>query len=154
MQFKTLITLIALMILALGCRKEKDPDQVRIKSITVTTFPSTNSGSSWDDFGGDPDIYIDVMVGGNLFATFQSVHFSDATNTIQYEFIPGSPILIDNLSSDVGIQLYDYDDLSADDLMTGMTFDLEDQRYTAPLVKTYTTSNFTVELQLEWLTSN
>lgn len=143
--------LMLLFILG-GCTKEEVVKEVKINSITVTNFPTTYQGENWDflqTLGADADIFIAINVGG-AEVWKSTTYYEDCSNSFEYEFVPPSPVRVQNMSSEVTIELFDWDTL-LEEYMTGLSFSFEGISNTRPSVETYSTDDFTIRLSLDWI---
>lgn len=103
------------------CSTQKTPTQILISKIVVTGFPATTSnGAGWDLTDG-PDIFPRFFI-SNTLAWSSTLHYSNCTNSYQYEFVPAQNIVITNTLAQCNVSLYDWDGVSADDPMTGRSF--------------------------------
>ena len=94
--------------------------KIKITKIVVTGFPATDTnGGGWDLTDG-ADIYPYLFVGTTVIYD-SPVLQPNANPSIDYEFIPASPIEI-NPTTTYTLSLYDYDDTSTDDFMGGVVF--------------------------------
>lgn len=103
------------------CGTQVVPRSIQITKITVTKFPATEAnGGGWDLTSG-PDIFVYLTYNGNVLYN-PSTFTQNASSSIQYEYIPDSPLLLENPQFQYSISLYDYDDFDADDFMGGINF--------------------------------
>lgn len=103
-----------------NCSQQVTPTKVIISKITVTEFPATDNGAGWDVTSG-PDIYVDVDQDPNTIWS-SPIYYQNANPSSVYDFDPQPFIEITNVTSQVSIRLYDYDDFDADDFMGGIIF--------------------------------
>ena len=65
---KNLISLLALALLFLSCKKE--PVNLikgfQLTQIEVTSLPTTNYGSPWDSDGSNPEVYFKLYEGATI----------------------------------------------------------------------------------------
>ncbi len=90
-----------------------------ITNITVTRFPSTDNGTSWDLTSG-PDISPLVSYGSTTLWN-SPIYRTDATPGT-YSFTPNPYIDITSPTGRYTVSLYDYDTTDPDDFMGGIIF--------------------------------
>lgn len=110
-----------------NCGMQITPSSVKITKIRVTKFPdSPPNGGWWDTFpNSDADIYITLVNSSGATIYTSPTYYTNATGlgTIGYDFIPATPISIANVTSPLGINLYDYEiTIGSATLMTFLVF--------------------------------
>lgn len=104
------------------CSQQATPSKVRITKVEVTKFPATDNGADWDDFlegPAEPDIYPMLVEGTSIIWNCPS-YIPNASQSI-YSFTPDVPIDL-NPTTQYTIHLYDYDTVTDDDFIEGVTF--------------------------------
>ncbi|GAB4261720.1 MAG: hypothetical protein Kow0027_29260 [Saprospiraceae bacterium] len=96
------------------------PSKIRVTNIRVTKFPATDNGAGWDLTSG-PDIYVTMSYNGSLIYDSPSF-YQNADPSQVYDFMPNSNLNLTNPTDTYEIDLYDFDDLDADDFMGGIQF--------------------------------
>jgi len=98
------------------------PTKLNLTKLALTAYPVTESdGGGWDVSDG-PDLMFKVT-DDNGTNYFESGIIYDATSSsLPYAFSNGLPLEITDLSHKYLIQIYDYDDLNANDWMGGFYF--------------------------------
>ena len=146
----------SLLLIASTCLFSCLPDPVvlavKINRITVTQFPTTLNGGNWDLFqtvGADADLLITVSIGAE--EVWDSPNYDNCSGQYSYEFTPVVPIRVENLLSDVTVQLFDYDNLAPNEYMTGMSFTFEGYDILRPPSRTLFYDDFEIVLDLDWV---
>ncbi len=104
------------------CSQYVTPSSMRINSIIVTSFPATDgSGGGWDLTSG-ADLYPVVAIGSTTLSSFSSNYITNANPSLDHQYTPPSPIVLSSPTSQYTINLYDHDDIDADDWMGGVYF--------------------------------
>lgn len=141
-----------------NCGTQITPIQVKITKIRVTKFPDAKPNGSWWDVlpNSDADIYLTVQ--NNTLSTIWSspTYFQDATGlgTVNYDFVPSTPITISNVTSGHIMNIYDYDTVGSDELIDFIAFNPYSTNGGFPATKTFTNStgtfSFTLTLSYVW----
>jgi hypothetical protein len=146
---KKILFISALLILATtSCKKE--PTSANIKSVTVTDFPNNDGANQWDA-GSDADLYIKIAI-NQVVVWDAPTYYTDVLNTSSLSFTPSSAVAVTDLTQDVQIDFYDYEDGITDQWMGGVIFQLEDYKNDAPSSKDLTSGTFSITLSLDWIT--
>ncbi|MBN4077631.1 hypothetical protein JYT25_00615 [bacterium AH-315-C20] len=146
---KRISILIAILsVTAISCKKNKTPDQVTLKSVTVTDFPQMNGAVTWDA-ADDADLYIKIAE-SNVVIWDAPSYFVNASNTTDYAFTPATPITITTLTNEVQIDFYDWEDGISDEWMGGVEFFFDKYKEDKESALTLTSGTFTIDLVLEW----
>jgi hypothetical protein len=102
------------------CSQQDTPATIRINKIDITRFPATDNGAGWDLTSG-PDIYIQVIKDMGALTNFSAYYENaDPSNVYSFEFTPS--VDLNEPNDQYIIELYDYDNLDADDFMGGISF--------------------------------
>lgn len=137
-----------LVLLTVSCKKE--PTAADIKSVTVTDFPNMDDNNQWDA-NSDADLFIKIAVDGEVQWS-SPTYYTDATNSNSYSFTPTSAVAVMDLTKDIQIDFYDYEDGTNDDWMGGVIFQLEKYKDDAPTTKDLTSGTFSITIELNWIT--
>lgn len=108
-----------------NCGTQITPSSIKITKIRVTKFPDDDNGDWWDTFpDSDADIYIKLVNSSDVAIYTSPTHFTNATGlgTTYYDFTPVTPVSISNVTSLLGVKLYDYEDVGSDTFMDGVPF--------------------------------
>lgn len=127
--FKTLFSLLIIAVLLTSCGK--DPEYF-ITNITVTSFPEMQGSIPWDDNGGEePDLFPRISAGGVEFwelQNYQTSHLEDATLAM----LPWSWLIPSQKiegETQYTFELWDYDYVTSNELMSSARFTPEDHTY-------------------------
>lgn len=104
------------------CQDYKIPAAIRVSRIQINNFPQTDGGQPWDaaDLSG-PELYIWITRDQGSFTIFKQVnYFKNAVNTNTYTINFSTPLIL-SASQIYEIYLMDQDQLSQDDVMTGVS---------------------------------
>ncbi len=111
----------------------KDPEYF-ITNIKVNSFPEMQGSIPWDDTGGEePDLFPKITAGGVDFwelQNYQTSHLEDASNAD----LPWSwliPSLKIEGETEYTFELWDYDYVTANELMSSARFTPEDHEYSS-----------------------
>ena len=89
---------------------EYPASKLKLSSITINTMPMTNNGATWDldptGFTSDPDVFYVLKQGGGDLVSSNS---QDNISTFPISFTENLPYIINNLSQEYTIYLYDSD---------------------------------------------
>lgn len=121
---------------------------VTITKIIVTNYPQTSGGSGWDLDGG-PDPFLTINQGTSCSTTATTGTVSNATGA-SLTYTNGFPLTLNNPNSPYSICMYDYDQTSADDYMTGLYFTPADEKSGYPSSFTLSTSEFSMTVFVTW----
>ena len=117
--------LAGLLVLSACDTGDPTPDEVRrvfITEIAIDDAPLMQpNGDDWDGAtGGGPDIYIELINGGALVASFEGDEFSGVDNNdFPLVWLPVPEIEFTRFNVDLGVDLFDEDPTTADDFMGG-----------------------------------
>lgn len=121
------ITAVLIVLFSISsCESDDDPtsqppSKILINKIRVIRFPATDSnGGGWDTFSG-AELFPKVLRGSTVLWDSPS-YIENASATASNDFTPSPSIEISSLSTQHTIEVYDYDDLDADDWMGGINF--------------------------------
>jgi hypothetical protein len=146
----------------IDCSEQREPNEIIITKVTVEVFPVYDDGSYWD-VDIDDDIIADVY-----FKIFECV--DDGCSTISefydqptyFENPETLPLVFDDLNIVFQnyrinrffyIQLFDYDNLTADDEMTSAAegfFNIYTENNSFPETLKIVGSDFIVEMELSY----
>jgi hypothetical protein len=123
---KRTIVLLLFAIPIFSCKKDNPdpepqiPDRIEVLNITITNYPQTNdNGQGWDVFN-PADIYPVLSFGNTILADLRSQYIQDAlTGTFTWQL---NGVDLNNPKGTYTISLYDFDDISEDDFMGGISF--------------------------------
>ncbi len=120
-----------------ACDVQKTPSKIIIDSIAVKI-----EYSSYDDGLGDnnPDIYIKLYDGNGLLI-YESGYINDMLSGFWYIYIPPYSIETANVAGEWFIELYDYDQLSANDYYGGIRGTIYDSNNGFPSVISWSAAN-------------
>ena len=126
------------------------PSAMVINSITMTSYPMTQtSGAGWDLTDG-PDPFITINSGTSANQNdFSSGVASNVTGSSIY-YSNGFPVTISNLNINWTIGVWDYDATSANDFMTGLYFIPISQTSGFPSTINLNTGTMAVQLNVTW----
>ena len=144
------------------CSEQREPNEIIITNVTVQKFPIDDDGITWD-FGVDDDILADVYFkifecGVDGCSSFELFYDSQ----IFFENSQTLPLVFDNenivfqnyrINRFFYIQLFDYDNLTADDEMTSAAeglFKIYNENNSFPETLRIVGSDFTVDLNLSY----
>lgn len=102
------------------CENEQTPNSIKIKSIKVTEWPFyTSDGEEWDYWSCCPEMYVEVV--NSADETKVSVnHKDDANQGKSYTYYSDLPYTVTDVQKEYSLELWDYDESSADDFMGGV----------------------------------
>lgn len=129
-------------------KQEPVANRAEINGVTLLEFPNQNFGSSWDSFGGAPDVYIELYVGSVLKMTGSVV--DNAVSPTSISWTPNETIRVDNLNETIDIYVYDSDAIT-DEYMTGISFNLDSYKTNEPSIQQLEVSDCKIQLSLDWL---
>lgn len=147
---KSLTTFLALTFLMSSCSEDA---KYYVTSVTINSIPATQGSLPWDDTGGsEPDVFPAIgSAAGQVWElqNYQTSHIEDATgNDLPFTFI------IPNLELDAetrySMELWDYDYITANELMASINFTPEDLDIgSSPTEITLTSGDASVILTME-----
>lgn len=129
--------------------------KVKITKVTVTAMPFTDpsSGAGWDNSNG-PDVFFNIVNSTNVILNGPSSKFSDVLiSNLPLIWTYSNPYIINDLSSSIFIDLWDYDSLDPDDYINYVGFTMASYTSGAspyPSSVTNTQNGITVKLDLIW----
>lgn len=138
------------------CQIQQTPQYMRINSITLYNYPTTNSSGSGYDLSSGPDIYMCVDLGTTSLgenSTRQTYYFADcAPGTYYWNSSSGLPIDINNVTSNWVVGAWDVDDFDADDFIGGIYFRPSDFYFTGfPSTINLQTTTMQITLSVSWI---
>ena len=136
-----LLLLFCLSTINFSCTKEAV--SATIESVTLTKFPTQNNGVNWDLLDG-ADPYIEIYSEGVLLYT-SSAH-SNAEISQNQAFLDINLILND-LSKPLEIRVLDKDQITEDQQMGNVSFDLSDSEKTIISIEN---TDIAVEIEVSW----
>lgn len=147
----TVIILIAVILLT-SCKMGRVLNSVEIKEIQLQNVqPASPSNVPWDPFGsGLGDIQVKIKNATTGQNVYSSEVYDDASPKNTYRFQRNTPILISDLNAAYRIDVYDYDDLSADEWMGGFDLQFLDYKKDTQVVLKNSTNAMDITLQLSW----
>lgn len=106
-----------------NCNTQITPSRILITNIQINSFPPTASnGSGWDLTDG-ADIFPEFLNSSQqVIKSFSSNRISNASPYASYYFTPTPSIEITNVTGQYILALYDWDGVSANDFMRGISF--------------------------------
>lgn len=128
------------------CQTQMTPTALHIKKIIVNQFPDGN----FDSFSS-PDIYVAISEGEVIDNNeFTTDYYEDVIEGNSYEF---EGTTLTNVSSFYTVSIYDYDELDADDSMSGIIFKPIDNVLNFPptIVLNNTSIQTSITLEVEWM---
>lgn len=136
------------------------PKSVKIKSVTIVEFPETDeNGANWDSSlsGSFPDVYFQIT-DEDAAILFTSSNRKDNLRRIDLPFTFTSPSFyyeFKDLNKGVGIRLYDFESIIADQYMGGvkttMTFNQRIASGNLPNEISLSFGAYSFKLGLEWV---
>lgn len=127
------------------------PTQLKLSSITINAMPMTNNGATWDwDITGltsDPDVFYVLKQGGGDIVSSSS---QDNISTFPISFTENLPYIINNLSQEYTIYLYD-SDVGGEELMGSCSFIPNDFITDAGSGINITNDGIDMTLAIEWI---
>lgn len=143
--------LAAISAVLISCSNPSEPPKkVYVNSVTVNTFPSTNSGNNWDPDASGPDIFPMILLGTTEVWNASASHYSNCTNTASYTFTAGLPVELD-LNSQYSIQIWDYDPLDPNDYVGGYYFSTSTSDPSNTIKSGDASSTLQIEMELSWI---
>ena len=146
-----------------SCKKEVIlPKKVNIKSVTVQSFPESNSsGNSWDASlqGSYPDVYFEIKdINSKIIYTHPSSLRKENLRKADLPFTWSAAsnfASFSNLDQGISISLYDFESLTADEFMGGVktntTFKSLVDKGDLPKEMVLSFGEFSFKLGLEWV---
>jgi len=136
-----------------SCTKKEDPKpdatNVTVTGIKIVTMPLTDGGSDWDlDGGADP---IFTIINSNATLYSHNLYYPDVTSSsfpLVYTIADGYKLPYINQA--YGINLYDYDETSANDYIGQVVFNPSSYKSERPASKTFTDGNVQVTINFSW----
>lgn len=99
-----------------NCEIQVTPSLIRVAAISLTDFPPTDNGAGWDLTSG-PDVYVIVKADGQTVLNTSNDWRQNATFIETWQ----TAFSINFAYSNITIELWDFDDLDADDFMGSVT---------------------------------
>lgn len=104
------------------CENEKQPSSIEITKIKVRDWPFyTNNGEEWDYWSCCPEMYVELVNNAEV-TKLSANHVDDANKGKTYTYTSDLPYQVVDVSSEYTLELWDYDESSADDYMGGVYF--------------------------------
>lgn len=104
------------------CSTRLIPISVKITNITVKKFPNLDNGNLWDALS-DADITFTIESPSDIEIYEEPTYYNDASGlNVSYPFTLDPALTIYNVTENHTLYLFDYDDLSLDDIMAGLVF--------------------------------
>lgn len=152
------IYLLSTLLLLAACSKDEDEDatSVSISSVNVITMPMVApDGTDWDNFlegGAGADLYFTIETPGYVLYKWNTGKLAGniITADLPIRFDLEAPYLLASLNRAYTIRLYDYDNLSGDDLVAEAVFYPDQEKQARPSVKTISGAGCRIELRLNW----
>lgn len=147
---RTISSFLALAVLLSSCTKDV---KYYVTAVTINSIPPTQGSLPWDDTGG-PEADVFPAIGSSAgqvweLQNYQTSHIEDATaNDLPFTFI------IPNLELDAetrySAELWDYDFVTANELMASINFTPEDLDVgSSPTEITLTSGDASITLTIE-----
>lgn len=126
---RSILGTILIATMLTSCSKDAE---YFITGITVTSFPETQGSIPWDDNGGEePDLFPKITAGGVDFwelQNYQTSHLEDATAAdLPWSWLIPSLKIVGE--TQYTFELWDYDYVTANELMSSARFTPEDHEY-------------------------
>lgn len=138
-----------------SCQKEDnetpDPTEVSISAVKIITMPLTDKGSEWD-IGSDADVFYTIENANTVLYSFNVTGRKENLNQFMLPavFQMTVPYRLPSMNQAYYITLYDYDDLSSNDLIARISFNPEEFKSDRPLTKIISGSDAIVEISFVW----
>jgi hypothetical protein len=137
------------------CSDQKTPSVIRLTAITVTKFPGSNNGASWDPVSNTfPDIFPVITDNNNDIILLNLINdwIENADPSNSYTFnLPANGFEFPNVNANYNILLYDYDGTSDLDFMGGINGSIYNNNGGFPNSLNFSTNDFSFELQLNYV---
>ncbi|MES2545645.1 MAG: hypothetical protein V4548_12220 [Bacteroidota bacterium] len=138
-----------------NCQTQITPARIKITKIRVTNFPNfTPSGNYWDVFSSslyqNPDIFPYLSSDSGTTGIFAGITKEDvySLGNDTFDFYPATPIVITQMNTQYGLDLYDEDTSSNYEFMGGWLFYIYNSSEGFPAVKNIGSGNDNVQFQL------
>jgi hypothetical protein len=122
---------------------------VQLKQITVEQIPDElPNGQHWDPLGGRPDIY--VLVQQDKKGLYRSELFENVSGKNTYHFQSNLPMFLTLTEQPMRVDLFDADELSADEWMGGFDLDAKKIKGKDSYVWLSESNGVRIALELDW----
>ena len=141
------------LIVAIGfasCGNQKIVSSIQTNAIKVMHIPEGSpNGESWDPFGsGLPDVQLKISNESGIL--YSSETYDDASSKNIYMFKGKNPFMFTDLNTEYRIDVYDIDDLSADEWLGGFKFTPADFKDQKEILLTSSTTPIEITLLVDW----
>ncbi len=151
-------------MLSTACKKDKNidcnsfdclddpPIGLVISKIVVVNYPEFVDGRNLWDSNTDADVYIDIAVDNTILLS--TGYIEDAFPTSSHVFENDFPFLLEEMTTDYEIDLYDYDESSDDDWIGGFFFrpaDYATGNFPRVITLNGTENQIDLELYVSWI---
>lgn len=128
------------------CQYQSTPSTMTFNKIVITDYPVTNGGDGWDTFDNG-DMYFILKKGATTL--FTSYYYEDVSGA-SMTYLDGFPFNVSDVEGTFKIEVYDYDDFDADDLMVSATFTLYEDDNNFPSVLSYNGTKLDFDIYVEY----
>ena len=147
MHIGLLASLFLFSILMSSCSSKTSV--VQLKQITVEQIPDElPNGQHWDPLGGRPDIY--VLIQQEKKAMYRSELFENVSGKNTYHFQGKLPMFLTLTEQPMRVDLFDADELSADEWMGGFDLDAKKIKGKESYVWLSESNGVRFALELDW----
>lgn len=135
-----------------SCFHRKVVSSCQINAIRLVHVQNTNAdGSNWDAFGnGLGDVQIRITNRATNQLVFVSENFNDASYTNTYMFMRSLPLLLSDINAPYHVDVFDIDDLSADEWMGGFDLNLAEYIDKKEILLKNTSTPMEITILLNW----
>ncbi len=152
---KKMYVMLLLFGVICSCQKDDDetpdPTEVSISSIKIITMPLTDNGSGWD-LNSEADVFFTVENANTVLYSYNVTNRKENLNQFMLPavFPMAVPYRLPSINQVYHITLYDYDDLSTNDLISKLSFNPEEFKSNRPLTKTISGLDAIIEISFIW----
>ncbi len=147
------VGMVASLFLTACSKNDEDtsPTSATVTAVKIATFPLSDQGAQWD-VGSDADVYFTIESNNNVLFTFNKSNCIDnvTASDLPLYFNLSVPYQLSVLNQVYYIGIYDYDNLSTDDLIARLPFNPDEFKEDRPATKKVMANDALVEVSFNW----